>query len=105
MTNEELLQQAKDQWAQKLERKDWNALSQEYIDNDVPAHHYESAALLAIQSAREEGRKEGADVIGDALGDLDDIAPHHNHDRTYRTVDGVRQFLAESHEKLTAPGR
>jgi hypothetical protein len=63
MTNEELLQQAKEQVAKKYgykvgDGKDWHRCTFG-VFSDLLKEYQDEAALVAIQSAREEGHKAG----------------------------------------------
>lgn len=80
MTNEYLLQQAKDQVAKKNNYPSWNALLLGKTIGGAQLQTidrlYSQAAALAIQSAREEGKKRGWKEAEDAYEIPENIRVH-----------------------------
>lgn len=101
MTNQELLQQAKDQVAEKHWKfENWDALEKHFrSEGDAVGYlaYFEIAAKLAIQSAREECI-EALRWATDELNSLNDSCVSQD-ERIFQQVDVIRRTL------LTAPGR
>lgn len=119
MTNEELLQQAKDQVAEFAGWSDWNAFESAYRAaiknyNESPGikkyiSDYRTlsdrAAMIAIQSAREEAKVNyfnSGSNYGYTAGHYDASS---GHDRRLFLPNGVISHTSENIDKLTAPGR
>jgi hypothetical protein len=111
MTDQELLQQAKDQVAKEwiLENmgytytgeNPWELIVMKYYDGDVPPSYTDEAALLAIQSAREESKLKyfnaGANY-GYQSGQYDASS---GHDR--RKISGQLNQNSENIDKIIEP--
>lgn len=110
MTNEELLQQAKDQVASTYEdAHGYKWTNWKDFQNDLLRDHCidqllkasEESALLAIQSAREEGREEGIKG-GEATGY--DAGYSKGYEQGYESGQADLKSGFDI-KKLTAPGR
>ena len=100
MTSEQkkAIDACKDQAAQEIQYESWDDMVKRTSKKMIASRAHRAMQLYGEQ-CRKEGAEKAISAISDAVADLDKMAP------AYKNVAGVHDFLKDSFDKLTAPGR